>query len=204
MINIIIYNVCGDCLEYSYYKSNGTYGTEDNTIAIAHGLERYIVDKLGGFGSPVFPVAQTLWLNTIKKAVESITDITIQDKIDLLNSICRNASLKIATVKVFTDCFIPYPRIKLETPVLSIGTDGNISWEPIIDATSYRYIWEPSEESTDIGSLGDENLLDITVTTLRGDRFSPGDIIKVQAIGDGAKYLDSDFAEISYANPVEE
>ena len=103
-MNVMIRNVKGEHLEYSYSVEGGGETIE---AAVAYAVEQYINNKLGGFNTGVFPVTETLWNDVIKKAVSEVDDITIRHKIDILNSICRSSALKIN--KVFTGYTVDYP-----------------------------------------------------------------------------------------------
>lgn len=69
---------------------------------------------------------------------------------------------------------------KLATPVVTISEDGVASWEPIEGATKYAYV---RNEASPIEITGNSVELEV------------GEKIKVQAIGDGKKYITGDFSE---------
>ena len=101
---IMIKNANGQHCEY-----NCTSATVTETVAIQAALETYIVEKLGGYDSMVFPVSETLWTDKIKPAVGQGL-MVIADKINLLNSLCRNPALKITGV--FTGYTLAYGEDK--------------------------------------------------------------------------------------------
>ena len=104
MINVLIRNLRGEYLEYQC-------DIEDTEQAVAYAIEQYISNKLV-FGSNIFPVSEDFWKNKIKPAVEEADVLTIQDKIELLNSICRKTIFKVD--KIFAGYTVEYPVTEQE------------------------------------------------------------------------------------------
>jgi hypothetical protein len=100
MINIMIRNARNEYLEYSY-------DVETKEEAMAMAIETYIETRLR-FNSTIFPVTQEFWTAKIKAAVAATDVLNLQDKVELLNSICRKYSLKIT--KIFANYSIEYPE----------------------------------------------------------------------------------------------
>ena len=186
MINVMISNAGDEYLEYQYAAEDSAETSDD---AITFAVEEYIETKLGGFDSALFPIAEDLWTSKITAAVQSSV-ITIQDKIKLLNSICRRTSFEIT--KVFVGYDVKYPPIKLRTPEIAISAEtGNICWPEVANATGYKY------------TIDDEDEVSIDTTLIEASALTEGQMIQVKAVGNGIEYLDSDFATLTYIGITE-
>jgi hypothetical protein len=183
MINVMISNANNEYLEYQYRAESGA---ETPEAAITFALEEYIKNKLDGFESALFPIAEDLWMTKIKTAVVS-NAINIQDKIKLLNSICRKSSFKID--KVFVGYTVKYPPVMLPAPVVAISAEsGAVCWPAVENATGYEYFIDDGE-AVNVG----------TATSVRANTFTEGQTVSVKALGNNAEYLDSAYAKIVYS-----
>lgn len=72
-------------------------------------------------------------------------------------------------------------QVQLTTPVVSISASGEVSWYAVEHATSYKY---------KINSGAELNVLNVSNIMIH---LQPGDYIEVKSVGDGLKYLDSEY-----------
>ena len=102
IVNVMIISYNNTSEEYLFIDTSSS-----NTQYIQRAIEYYIKNKLGGFNSAIFPVTSDLWKDMVKKAVTSVADITVQHKIELLNSICRDPARKISKILINYDLCYP-------------------------------------------------------------------------------------------------
>ena len=68
--------------------------------------------------------------------------------------------------------------VQLAAPSIEVAYDGTATWGAVVHATEYKYIINDGEPQT---------------TTSTQVKLNEGETIKVQAIGDGEKYLDGEW-----------
>ncbi len=78
--------------------------------------------------------------------------------------------------------------VKLNSPTVSIDDYGNVTWNNVANSTGFAYRINNGEEM---------------IANSREIKINDGDKIAVKALGNGAKYLDSDYSEnLEYIRPT--
>lgn len=94
---------------------------------------------------------------------------------------CLTICLTLLCILVLASCVSNTDTIELETPVVTISETGLATWKEVENAKGYRYVISNGEEQ---------------LTTETSVQLENGQTIKVKAVGDGSKYLDSKYSAI--------